>query len=306
MTAEQFIKKYVGKKVDADGAYGYQCVDLVKKYFPEVLGTPAIRNNAVDYWTNYPTKYLTRITNTASFLPKRGDIMVWGTKVGKYGHIAIVDTANLNTFVSLDQNWPYSNGTTPAKKITHNYSGVLGVLRPKKDVNFDQVAYDKAIAAKKAAEAAAKAAADAVAKKKAEEAAAKAKAEAEILAREQTEANKKAAEAAKLEAEKQKKIAEEQVRLEKEIQDKLAIEQKLKEEKEKLMQAEKGSLNKDEVLASLRGGLYTFLGVVGAQMILIAGQVHDGRIDLKTAGLVLAATALSILGNMVKKFFEGV
>jgi hypothetical protein len=214
MTAEKWINAVVGKYVDYDGVYGAQCVDLIKKYFVEVIGIPAIRNNAKDYWTNYPTAHFTRITNTPSFLPKRGDIMIWGTAVGQYGHIAIIDTANLNTFVSLDQNWPFSNGTTPAKRITHNYNGVLGVLRPKKDVNFDQAAYDAAQKAQAKAAAAAKAAADAAAKAKAEAELAAAKAEAERLAAEKAEADRIAQEQAEAEKKEQARLAAEQKRLE--------------------------------------------------------------------------------------------
>ncbi|MCK9461452.1 MAG: CHAP domain-containing protein [Proteobacteria bacterium] len=143
MTAEQFIKKYTGVKIDYDGIYGFQCVDVIKQYFVDVLNLPAYTNNAKDYWNNYPSSYLTRIPNTPSFIPIKGDIMVWGTGVGTYGHIAIVVEANVNTFISLDQNWSPSNGTTGCKLITHNYSSVLGVLRPIRDVNFDQEAFNR-------------------------------------------------------------------------------------------------------------------------------------------------------------------
>jgi hypothetical protein len=216
MTAKQWLDAVNGKYIDYDGIYGAQCVDLIKKYFPEVIGIPAIRNNAVDYWTNYPTGSFTRITNTPSFIPIRGDIMIWGTGVGTYGHIAIIDTANVNTFVSLDQNWPYSNGTTPAKYITHNYKSVLGVLRPKKDVNFDQAAYEaeqRRIAAEAAAAAAAaKAEADRIAKL------------AEEQARAEADAKQKE-EAARIAAE-QKKAAEEQAKKDAEVAAQKATQEK--------------------------------------------------------------------------------
>jgi len=214
MTVKQWLNSVNGKYIDYDGAYGAQCVDLVKKYFVEVIGIPAIRNNAVDYWTNYPTAHFTKIVNTPSFIPQSGDICIWGTAVGQYGHISISGgNSNVNRFETMDQNWPFSNGTTPAKWVMHNYNGFLGVLRPKKDVNFDQAAYEAELRrqAEEAARIAAEkqAEADRIAKLKEEEA----KAEADRIAKEQAAAEKAeqariAAEQAKLDAEAAKQAAE--------------------------------------------------------------------------------------------------
>lgn len=35
---KNFVKKRLGKRVDYDGAYGFQCVDLAKQYISECLG----------------------------------------------------------------------------------------------------------------------------------------------------------------------------------------------------------------------------------------------------------------------------
>ena len=218
MTAKQFLDANVGKYYDYDGVYGMQCVDIIKKYFVDVIGIGAIRNNAIDYWTNYPSAHFTRIANTPSFLPKRGDIMIWGKGVGVYGHIAIIHDANLSTFTSLDANWPYSNGTTPAKFIHHNYGSVLGVLRPKKDVNFDQAAYDAAQAAAAEAARIAKQAEDARIAAEAAEVARLAKEEADRLAAEKAEADRIALERAEAERLEQERIAEEQARLDAELE----------------------------------------------------------------------------------------
>lgn len=40
MTLTQFIKTYLGKKVDFDGMYGNQCVDLYRQYCKDVLNVP--------------------------------------------------------------------------------------------------------------------------------------------------------------------------------------------------------------------------------------------------------------------------
>ena len=38
MHLEEFVNKYNGKKVDYDGVYGAQCVDLFRQYVKECLG----------------------------------------------------------------------------------------------------------------------------------------------------------------------------------------------------------------------------------------------------------------------------
>lgn len=38
MTYQQLENKWIGKRVDYDGVYQYQCVDLTKQYLAEVYG----------------------------------------------------------------------------------------------------------------------------------------------------------------------------------------------------------------------------------------------------------------------------
>lgn len=120
----------VGKSIDFDGVYGAQCVDLIKKYCNTHWGwTP--KGNAKEYASiALPNSSWTRIKNTPEFIPQPGDIAVWTN--GSYGHVAIIISANINSFVSVDQNWYNANGTvgSPAAKVTHNYSGFWGVIRP--------------------------------------------------------------------------------------------------------------------------------------------------------------------------------
>lgn len=81
---------------------------------------------------NQPTKkYFTKIANTPSFVPKKGDIVVWGKSLnGEDGHVAIATgEGNTKYFYSYDQNWLGRND--PCTRIYHNYNHVLGVLRPK-------------------------------------------------------------------------------------------------------------------------------------------------------------------------------
>lgn len=132
MNYQEFINEYNGKSFDYDGVAGVQCVDLAKMYLDKVFGIkPGAWGNAKDYYENFnnlPIKNsFTRIANTPSFVPQKGDIVVWGTGVGKYGHIAIATgEGNTHQFYSYDLNW----GSKKVHKVLHNYKRFLGVLRP--------------------------------------------------------------------------------------------------------------------------------------------------------------------------------
>lgn len=135
MTFDEFVAKFNGKSIDYDGAYGVQCTDLIKLYVEKVFGVSAGSaswGNAKYYYTNTPAKLkniTTKIANTASFVPKKGDIMVWNGNVGGgAGHVAIcTGEGTTSYFYSYDQNW---NGKA-MHKVKHDYDNVYGVLRPK-------------------------------------------------------------------------------------------------------------------------------------------------------------------------------
>lgn len=153
MNFDEFIKKYNGKATDYDGGCGVQCVDLAKLYMDKVLGIkPQSIGNAEAYWRRYNelsilNKNFDRIANTPSFIPQKGDIIVWGLKHGKYGHIAIADGVGTTSyFYSYDQNWGgKGQGMT---RIKHTYkSGFEGVLRPKNQIaiNGSKLAQGQAV-----------------------------------------------------------------------------------------------------------------------------------------------------------------
>lgn len=116
-----------GKSLDYDGAYGAQCVDLIKYYYAYFGKASYAKGNGCDYVSNALPDGWTRIKNTADFVPEPGDIAVWGTELSKYGHVAIILSANTSSFVSMDQNWPSGS---PCKQVTHTYSKFWGVIRP--------------------------------------------------------------------------------------------------------------------------------------------------------------------------------
>jgi len=130
MKIQDFFDKYNGKGIDYDGYYGFQCVDLYRQYCKECLELPQSppTAGAVNIWNSYLTKYFDRISNQPNNAPIMGDIIIWGTGVGQFGHIAICSSATVMNFVSFDQNWPVGS---LCHLQNHNYKYVLGWLRVK-------------------------------------------------------------------------------------------------------------------------------------------------------------------------------
>lgn len=129
MTLDEFVKKYNGKKVDFDGCFGAQCVDLARQYIKDVLEVPNPEPvvGAKDFYINHERrpiqkKYFDRIPIRKARLQK-GDLIIWGT--GKYGHIAIALDDHFTVFEQdgYDQEL--------GARITHRDMShtILGVLR---------------------------------------------------------------------------------------------------------------------------------------------------------------------------------
>lgn len=303
MTVKQWLDSRVGKGIDDDGAYGFQCMDLYADYQRHCLKVTVKGSRAAKFvWLEnaFDTSVFTKIPNTPSFIPQRGDVCVWTN--GTYGHIAICEgEGNTNYFVSLDQNWfsPW-NGTGKATYVRHNYDGVAGFLRPKKDINFDQAAYN--------AEQARIAEANRVSAEAARVAAEKAKAAADAAAK--TEAERVAKE--------QKKLAEEQARLEKELAAKLEADKKTEEarieaerlrvaEEEKKRQEEASTQPTEEIIDIIIGvdmkprfkSPVVWTAIL-AQVLLVVGLFVPGISDpVKIVGtaLIQTLTLLGILNN---------
>lgn len=138
MTYTEFINKYNGKETNYDGAYGVQCVDLIKAYFEKVFGIPQNSfGNGHAYYDNFETskyanvrKHFTRIEYSSGMNPQKGDVVVWSGKLnGGDGHVAIASGEGTTTyFYSYDQNWE-EIACTKVKHLNYNY--VSGFLRPK-------------------------------------------------------------------------------------------------------------------------------------------------------------------------------
>lgn len=137
MTLGCFVQKYNGKKVDYDGVFGAQCVDLFRQYVLDVLGISehtgscSTSGGAKDLYLDYnkmplEKKYFVRITNK-SFVP--GDVLVWDENgTNKFGHVAIYLGKLDNDFIVFEQNGIAQDG---AKIALRSRERLLGGLRKK-------------------------------------------------------------------------------------------------------------------------------------------------------------------------------
>ena len=148
MNYATFKSTYVGTKIDYDKAYGFQCVDLVRIWAKEGWGltSGAVGGSAKFAFTKNSMLKLADVLRTANadnLVPLQGSIIVFDSaEKNKYGHIAIVDSANVNEVSVLEQNG--GSGTGDGKDAnairlkTYKYSAnskgvgkVLGWLTPK-------------------------------------------------------------------------------------------------------------------------------------------------------------------------------
>lgn len=138
MTVEEFVKKYNGKKVDYDGVYGAQCVDLFRQYAEEGLGIPehtgscSTSGGAKDLWLDYARmpiekKYFNRYSMSRALIP--GDIVIWNsTKTNSFGHVAIYLGKINNDLIVFEQDGFKLDG---AKINLRSKENCLGFLRKK-------------------------------------------------------------------------------------------------------------------------------------------------------------------------------
>lgn len=142
---QQYKDQWLGKRDDFDGGAGFQCTDIARRYVATVYGEKSypfyhngdiLKGGAIDAYYDFNHSLIRSskvklITYKPGLIPKQGDIIILGASTtNKYGHIAIVDSANANSFISIDQNWPNGSGTgqgTDAIGLkTHDYKRILG------------------------------------------------------------------------------------------------------------------------------------------------------------------------------------
>ena len=134
MLLEDFVKKYNKKKVDFDGVYGAQCVDLFRQYakeclsIPEHTGASSSSGGAKDLIKDYQKmpiekKYFIRETKKG-LIP--GDIIIWdSTPTNIYGHVAIYLGAINNSLIVFEQNGFSQEGAEITLRSKNNMLGFL-------------------------------------------------------------------------------------------------------------------------------------------------------------------------------------
>jgi len=134
MTLEEFVEKYKGKKVDFDGAYGAQCVDLARQYFKEVWGIPQPEGveGAEDFFLKHDgrpaqKKHLRRVPYRGrGHAPPAGAAVVFSASAAnKYGHIGICLESGAESITLFEQDGFKQDG---AKITRRDCSRVLGWL----------------------------------------------------------------------------------------------------------------------------------------------------------------------------------
>lgn len=123
MTLKRFVVTYNGKKVDFDGAFGYQCVDLFRQYCKDVVNVKQVPpvNGAKDIINN-PGDFK---VSKGAYAP--GDVLVYdGTPSNPYGHVCVlVALLDSDTFIVFEQNGLKQDG---AKLNVRGKDGLIGGL----------------------------------------------------------------------------------------------------------------------------------------------------------------------------------
>ena len=99
---KNFAQKRLGKRVDYDGSYGFQCVDLAKQYISEALefGKIGALGNAKDMPKSPFFANREKIKGMKNLM--QGDIII--RSKGEYGHVAVVDHVLNGKVYVLEQN----------------------------------------------------------------------------------------------------------------------------------------------------------------------------------------------------------
>ena len=136
ITADQGVAwavQRIGQRIDADGVYGSQCMDLTVQFCRDNFSWHPT-GNAIRLTDQAIPAGWQRIRNTDTFIPQDGDIAIWGLGAyALYGHTGvIVGPCDMSGFTSVDQNWFNASliSGSPAAGVRHNYNGFWGVLRP--------------------------------------------------------------------------------------------------------------------------------------------------------------------------------
>lgn len=141
-TLAEFVARNSGHRLDFDGIWPGQCVDLARCYLRDCFGLgyePPPMPGADDWFqrradgvaAGQQIIWTANKVGDASQHPQPGDLVIWGADprvgTGSYGHIDIWLSGDGLRFHGFDQNWPLRSS---AHVQLHDYRGVLGWGRP--------------------------------------------------------------------------------------------------------------------------------------------------------------------------------
>ena len=145
--AVQWLHDQLGKSLDYDGAYGFQCADYFIYYIQNIYNCVSpysvfgYYEGAKDLWV--PTDYFDLIPDSDTLFPLPGDVFIYGASWGGgYGHVdmCIVSDANGSTYSGQNENGnPYNTCVTEGYRTWGQQSGLLGVMRPRFTVDTPTV-----------------------------------------------------------------------------------------------------------------------------------------------------------------------
>lgn len=141
----------VGTKMDPDGHYGLQCVDVIDHYAEYIFGVRWQDSvggvaGAKDLLDRAPDEYWTRIDYYHGFVPQYGDVLVFaGDGYNIWGHTAVTMKATISRITAVQQDgfaqpsrWVdgnfYSDKPVHVYNLNYSQNGtgrLAGVLRPK-------------------------------------------------------------------------------------------------------------------------------------------------------------------------------
>lgn len=134
MTLQEFTTANLNKKMErVDASNLNQCFDLAVGYCMDVLGTDnrifeglELAYQIFENPTEKTGSEFDFIKNNFWAVPRAGDIIVFSSKYGPAGHVAVVVSADVNSFQAFSQNDPTGS---PCVMKTYDYTYVLGWIR---------------------------------------------------------------------------------------------------------------------------------------------------------------------------------
>lgn len=137
---ENYVQKSRG--IDQDDYAGEQCVDVASNYAATIFPFNNHRydykkslgiGNANDLLKGANPNYFEKIRMKKGFIPKRGDIAVWGENDSIFGHVGVVKDADKYGMRVIHQHGSYQNGIKSERLSYNRISGMgtlNGFLRP--------------------------------------------------------------------------------------------------------------------------------------------------------------------------------